>query len=103
MMSAIGPKQTLLVAPHMSPFGAKADMALCGNSLWRSLLGVKRTCSLALHMSAFDPKRTSGPAWPPTIIKVSINSVRMEASNALFHRHAGERDSGGNVRRRQWA
>jgi hypothetical protein len=40
---------------------------------------------------------------PPPIIKVSINSVRMEASNALFHRHAGERDSGGNVRRRQWA
>jgi hypothetical protein len=23
--------------------------------------------------------------------------------NALFHRHAGERESGGNVRRRQWA
>ena len=25
-----------------------------------SLSGVKRTCLLALHMSAFDPKRTSG-------------------------------------------
>jgi hypothetical protein len=25
----------------------------------RSLLGVKRTCPVALHMSAFDPKRTS--------------------------------------------
>ena len=24
-----------------------------------SLLGVKRTCRVALHMSAFDPKRTS--------------------------------------------
>jgi len=23
--------------------------------------------------------------------------------NVLFHRHAGERESGGNVRRRQWA
>jgi len=23
--------------------------------------------------------------------------------NALFHRHAGERESGGNIRRRQWA
>jgi hypothetical protein len=42
----------------MSAFGGKADMALCGNSLSRSLLGVKRTCLIALHMSAFDPKRT---------------------------------------------
>jgi hypothetical protein len=58
-MSAIGPKRTSLVAPHMSAFGGKADMALCGNSLLRSLLGVKRTCPFALHMSANDPKRTS--------------------------------------------
>ena len=28
-MSAIGPKQTFLVAPHMSAFGGKADMAFC--------------------------------------------------------------------------
>ena len=28
--------------------------------LLRSLLGVKRTCRFALHMSAYDPKRTSG-------------------------------------------
>src|SRR5262249_17433500 len=26
--------------------------------LWRSLSGVKRTCRVAPHMSAFDPKRT---------------------------------------------
>src|SRR5262245_8802198 len=39
-MSALGPKRTSLVAPHMSAFG------------------VKRTCRFALHMSAFDPKRT---------------------------------------------
>ena len=26
MMSAIGPKRTSLVAPHMSAFGGKADM-----------------------------------------------------------------------------
>jgi hypothetical protein len=31
---------------------------LRGNSLLRSLLGVKRTWPFALHMSAFDPKRT---------------------------------------------
>src|SRR5262245_35132303 len=59
-MSAIGPKRTSLVAPHISAFGGKADMAYCGNTLSRSLLGVKRTCRFALHMSAFDPKRTSG-------------------------------------------
>jgi hypothetical protein len=49
--------------PHkvMSAFGGKADMAFCEISLSRSLLGVKRTLSIALHMSAFDPKRTSFP------------------------------------------
>src|SRR5262249_3505882 len=57
-MSAIGPKQTCASALHMSAFGGKADMALCGSPLLRSLSGVKRTCCVALHMSAFDPKRT---------------------------------------------
>src|SRR6476646_10864663 len=57
-MSAIGPKRTSLDASHMSAFGGKADMTVCGKSLSRSLWGVKRTCLFALHMSAFDPKRT---------------------------------------------
>jgi hypothetical protein len=57
-MSAYGPKRTSLVAAHMSAFGGKADMAFCGISLSRSLLGVKRTWVGALHMSAYDPKRT---------------------------------------------
>ena len=57
-MSAIGPKQTWSLALHMSAIGCNADMAFCGNSLLRSLLGVKRTCLVAAHMSAFDPKRT---------------------------------------------
>src|SRR5262249_23496189 len=39
-MSAIGPKQTCLAAPHMSAFEGKADIAF------------------ALHMSTYDPKRT---------------------------------------------
>jgi hypothetical protein len=38
-------------------FRGKADMTLCGNSLLRSLLGVKRTWVDALQMSAFDPKQ----------------------------------------------
>src|SRR5262247_775499 len=42
----------------MFAFGGKVDMTLCGNPLLRSLLGVHRTCPFALHMSAFDPKRT---------------------------------------------
>jgi hypothetical protein len=29
-MSAIGPKRTSLVAPHMSAFEGKADMTFCG-------------------------------------------------------------------------
>jgi hypothetical protein len=45
-MSAYGPKRTSLVALHMSAFGGKADMTLSGNSLSRSLLGLKRTCPL---------------------------------------------------------
>ena len=57
-MSAIGPKQTSLVALHMSAFGGKADMNFFGNPLSRSLLGAKRTWAVAPHMSAFDPKRT---------------------------------------------
>jgi hypothetical protein len=32
---AFGPKRTLLVASHMSAFGGKADMTICGNSLSR--------------------------------------------------------------------
>jgi len=41
----------------MSAFGGKADMAFCGISL-AVAIGVKRTWVGALHMSAFDPKRT---------------------------------------------
>src|SRR5262245_14868794 len=57
-MSAFGPKQTSLVALHMSAFGGKADMTVCRCPLSRSLLGLKRTWAIALQMSAFDPKRT---------------------------------------------
>src|SRR5262245_10186708 len=35
----------------MSAFGGKADMTLCRNPLSRSLLGAKRTCLFALHMT----------------------------------------------------
>src|SRR6476620_1756033 len=56
-MSAFGPKRTFLVAPHISAFGGKADMTIGTCPLSRSLLGVKRTCPFALHMSANDPKR----------------------------------------------
>ena len=38
---------------------AQHPTKLCACPLSRSLLGVKRTCPFALHMSAFDPKRTS--------------------------------------------
>jgi hypothetical protein len=64
-MSAIGPKQTSVFAPHMSAFGGKADMTLCGNPLLQSQLGVKRTWAVAAHMPAFDPKRTFDVALLP--------------------------------------
>ena len=57
-MSAIGPKQTWAVAPHMSALGGKADTAFRESPLSRSLLGARRTSLVALHMSASDPKRT---------------------------------------------
>jgi hypothetical protein len=57
-MSAFGPKQKQASALHMSAFGGKADMTVCGNSLSWSLLGVKRTWLVAPHMSANDPRRT---------------------------------------------
>ena len=51
-------------------------MAFCRNPLLRSLLGVKRTCLFALHMSAFDPKRTypTIPASfnPPTACAIYV-------------------------------
>ena len=58
-MSAFGPEQTPSSAPHMSAFGGKADMTGCRSPLSWSLLGVKRTSPIALHESAYDPKRTS--------------------------------------------
>ena len=51
-MSAIGPKQTSLVAPHMSAFGGKADMTVSEFRFCRCF-GVKRPCRFAAHMSAF--------------------------------------------------
>jgi hypothetical protein len=33
-------------------------MTVCRNPLLRSLLGAKRACVVALHMSAYDPKQT---------------------------------------------
>ena len=57
--SAIGPKRTSLVAPHTSAFGGKADMTICGMSAFAVAFGGKADIRVALHMSAFDPKRTS--------------------------------------------
>ena len=42
----------------VSAFGGKSDMTLCESPLLGSLLGAKRTCRFALHMSASDTKRT---------------------------------------------
>jgi hypothetical protein len=57
-MSAFGPKPTSLVALHMSAFGGKADMDICGMSAFAVAIGNKADIAVALHMSASDPKRT---------------------------------------------
>ena len=54
-MSASGPKQTSLAAPHMSAFGGKADMTKRKHPLLQSQLGVKRTW-VSPQMSAWGRK-----------------------------------------------
>src|SRR5262245_56712423 len=94
-MSAFGPKQTSLVAPHMSAFGGKADMTVCGGLLSRSLLGVKRTCRFAAHMSAFDPKRTSRSDMLPWLNRYYASPGGLDDfpdlvdAVAFRHNHAG--------------
>ena len=40
-MSAFGPKQTWALALHMSAFGGKADMAVCGKYAFAVAIGGK--------------------------------------------------------------
>ena len=56
-MSALGQKRTFAAHKLMSALPPKADMAVCGSPLSRSLFG--ETCRFALPMSVYDPKRTS--------------------------------------------
>src|SRR5262245_241788 len=63
-MSAIGPKQT------------------CRKTQSMSLLGVKRTCPCALHVSAYDPKRTLRAAQRPV---PELTSGRMCARLSLYY------------------
>jgi hypothetical protein len=58
-MSAIGTLKSSLVAPRMPALGGKTDMTVCGKFAFAVAIGAKRTCPFALHMSAFDPNRTS--------------------------------------------
>src|SRR5215475_1364960 len=63
----------------------KADSTFCGNSLSRSLLDLKRTCLFALHMSAFDPKRTKtaslSPVYAAVMVFRAISPVASPAQN----------------------
>jgi hypothetical protein len=56
---------------------AQKLLTVCGNPLSRSLSGVKRTLSIALHMSAYDPKRT---------LTSSRSAVRIGTMLILKHR-----------------
>jgi hypothetical protein len=59
-------------------------MTVCGNPLSRSLLGVKRTSAVALHMSAFDPKRTLDWQFhPPVFSNVSVVLVQRWPMSSL--------------------
>jgi hypothetical protein len=80
-MSAFGPKQTSATAPHMSAFGGKADMTVCGNPLSRSLLGAKRTCPFA--------KRTCAPRLltAPDACTVQHGAVPINLGEAQMQVH----------------
>src|SRR5262245_27267959 len=109
-MSAIGPKRTSLIAPHMSAFGGKADMTGCRCLLSRSLLGVKRTSLFAAHMSACDPKRTwlsdlpeldYGPSWKACVSYQELRSCcaakkgsRIQWADSMSDRNFSRHDVG---------
>src|SRR5262249_59501072 len=98
--SAYGPKQTCVFALHMSAFGGKADMTVCGSPLSRSLLGVKQTSLFATHMSAFDPKRTSvGPRSTPSRASAQIATITCLSLGGT--NEAGANSSHFSVARRQ--
>ena len=65
MNSLLAQKVDLMASPHTSAFRCKADITIAACLLLWSLLGAKRTCPFALHMSAIDPKRTCRSASPP--------------------------------------
>src|SRR4029078_11193045 len=74
-------------APHMSAVWGKADMTLRESPLSQSLLGVKRTCHLALHMSADDHSghRIFLPSvCTSTIAQSSKKDVAQKGNNGLF-------------------
>jgi hypothetical protein len=72
--SASGPRRTsLVVAPHMSAFGGKADMTLCGNPLSRSLWG--QSGRALLH--CICPLMTQSGHWP------SLNEPDVNGYDAL--------------------
>src|SRR5215475_8644526 len=85
----------------MSAFEGKADMTVCGSPLSRSLLGVKRTCLCALHMSAYDPKQTSAvPRSGPSRVLVRIATVAcpsLGGSNEKAGVHHASRRCGGHL------
>jgi hypothetical protein len=60
-MSAIGPKRTQVSAPHMSAFGSKADMTLCGNA-FAVAIGGKADMPFCTAYVRFCPKADIGAA-----------------------------------------
>jgi hypothetical protein len=55
-MSAIGPKQTSQVAPHISAFEGKADVTLCGKSAFAVTIGGKADMGCCTANVCFGPK-----------------------------------------------
>ncbi len=61
------------------------------------LSGVKRTCRFALHMSAFDPKRTLAPFQRDSLSRYDGRSLSVGATIETARVHHPSRWHGGSV------
>ena len=95
-----------LVALHMSAFGGKADMTVCGNPLSRSLLGVKRTwaCALGGQNERTIEKLVETPWWLcHPFMSRSATIWRASCSMSLARNAASNSSNGNDVGSAAWS
>ena len=76
--------------------GVERTRWFCLSPLLRSLLGVKRTWVGALHMAAYDPKRTWDEVFPSPCLN-SYDALSCRGSNEAARVHYARGQCGGCV------